>query len=96
MSLEDETRSYRCLKRRAVKGVTSHRSPRVIGMKKQPTDVQVRILRRWAEGDSGRQVARAVGLSEATMRRMLVELRALLGARNTTHAVYLACKGGLI
>ena len=58
--------------------------------------MQVTILRLWAEGDSGRQIARSVGLSEATMRRLLAELRDLLGARNTTHAVYLACKDGLI
>jgi DNA-binding NarL/FixJ family response regulator len=65
-------------------------------MERNATELQVKILRRWAEGDSGRQVAKKVGLSEATIRRLTAEFRDLLGARNTTHAVYLACKGGLI
>jgi DNA-binding NarL/FixJ family response regulator len=76
--------------------VTSSAAVRVKGMQMELTDTQVKILEGWASGHSGRQVARAVGLSEATMRRMLAEARELLGAGNTTQAVYIACKRGLI
>ena len=60
------------------------------------SELQLQILNRYAMGDSSRQVARAVGASEATMRRVLREARDSLGAVNTVNAVYLAAKAALI
>ena len=59
-------------------------------------ELQTAILRRFAEGESSAQVARALSISEATMRRNLQEARDALGAVSTANAIYLAAKGGLI
>ena len=59
-------------------------------------ELQTEILRRFAEGESSAQVARALSISEATMRRNLQEARDALGAVSTANAIYLAAKGGLI
>jgi DNA-binding NarL/FixJ family response regulator len=60
------------------------------------SELQTAILRRYAEGASSAQVARALSISEATMRRNLQEARDILGAASTANAIYLAAKGGLI
>jgi len=60
------------------------------------SELQTSILRRFAEGESSAQVARALSISEATMRRNLQDARDALGASSTANAIYLAAKGGLI
>lgn len=60
------------------------------------SELQTAILRRFAGGESSAQVARALSISEATMRRNLQEARDLLGAASTANAIYLAAKEGLI
>lgn len=59
-------------------------------------ELQLRILRLYAEGRSSIQVARALAVSEATMRRNLKEARDALGAENTANAIHIATKAGLI
>jgi DNA-binding NarL/FixJ family response regulator len=69
-------------------------------MKNPPESVidptQREILSNLAQGMTGPQVARAMAISEATMRRMLRTAWQQLGASSTTNAVYLAAKAGLI
>ena len=60
------------------------------------SELQIEILRRFAEGNSSAQVARSLAISEATMRRNLQYTRAVLGAASTANAIYLATKAGLI
>ncbi len=66
----------------------------------QPTELldalQRSILWHVAQGMTAPQIARELAVSEATMRRAIRRARASLGATSTTHAVYLAAKGGLI
>lgn len=59
-------------------------------------DLQRSILRHAAHGRTAAQIARDLAVSEATMRRALHRARLALGAKSTTHAVYLAAKEGLI
>lgn len=60
------------------------------------SEVQIAILRHFAAGKSSLQVARALAISEATMRRNLLEARQSLNATSTANAIYLATKAGLI
>lgn len=54
------------------------------------------VLWHVAHGKRADQIARELSVSEATMRRAIRRARASLGAVSTTHAVYIAAKGGLI
>ena len=60
------------------------------------SELQVEILQRFAAGQTSTQVARALAISEATMRRNLQDARNTLGAASTANAIYLAAKAGLI
>ncbi len=59
-------------------------------------DLQRSILWHAAHGRTAAQIARDLAVSEATMRRALHRARVALGAKSTTHAVYVAAKEGLI
>ena len=58
--------------------------------------LELSILWHVAQGMTASQVTRELAVSEATMRRAIRRARASLGAVSTTHAIYLAAKGGLI
>lgn len=60
------------------------------------SELHTAILKLLAEGNSSAQTARALSVSEATMRRNLQEARDVLGAVSTQHAIYIAAKRGLI
>lgn len=60
------------------------------------SELQRDILKRLAERNSSAQAARALAVSEATMRRNLQEARDALGAVSTANAIYIATKAGLI
>lgn len=61
-----------------------------------PTADEIRVLRELALGNSTREVSTAMSCSEPTVKRLIQRVRRKLGARNRTHAVYLATKNGLI
>jgi DNA-binding NarL/FixJ family response regulator len=54
------------------------------------------VLRLLAEGQSTAAIADALAYSESTIKNMVHDLVHRLGARNRTHAVALAIRGGLI
>lgn len=57
---------------------------------------QRRALRLVATGHTVEQTARAMHLSRSAVEKLLARARVKLGARNVTHAVYLAAKQGII
>lgn len=58
------------------------------------TPRQREVLAWTAQGDSQKQVARRLGLSEHTIKNHLTAIFARLGARTVAHAVYLAFGAG--
>lgn len=60
------------------------------------TPRQVEILQCVAEGMSNEEIAFVLGIGLRTVKTHLQQVRARLGARNTTHAVYIAARLGLI
>jgi len=60
------------------------------------TPHQCELLQCCAEGMSGKEIAVAFGISLRTIRAHLQNIHSRLGARNTTHAVYIAARLGLI
>lgn len=58
--------------------------------------VELYLLEQVATGASAKQIAHDAGLSERAIENRMGSVRAKLGARNTTHAVVLAIKAGLI
>lgn len=57
---------------------------------------ELRALSLFAEGLTESQIARALAMSETTLRRAMRQTRGSLGANSTINAVYLATKRGLI
>lgn len=57
---------------------------------------EVRVLRELALGNNTTEISAAMGWSEPTVKRLIHRVRHVLGAKNRTHAVYLATKRGLI
>lgn len=57
---------------------------------------QIQILRLRAEGLSGPQIARTVGLAVSTVDWHERVITTRLGARNITNAVLLACRAGIL
>jgi DNA-binding CsgD family transcriptional regulator len=60
------------------------------------TDAEIGALKKAARGDSAKQIAYDEGVTERAIENRMVSVRAKLNARNTTHAVVLAIKAGLI
>jgi DNA-binding CsgD family transcriptional regulator len=60
------------------------------------TPHQIELLQCLAEGMSDKEVARAFGIGLRTVKTHLQQIRGRLGARNTTHAVFIALRLGLL
>ncbi len=71
--------------------VTGMRTPRA-----RPSDRETEVLRLVAEGYSNREIARALFISEATVKTHLVHLNAKLGSASRTEAVAKARRQGLL
>lgn len=59
-------------------------------------DLEVRLLALIAEGHGVRRVARALAISESTLRRKMGVVQRKLGANGRINAVYVAAKKGVI
>lgn len=59
-------------------------------------DFELRLLALIAEGHGVRRVARALSISESTLRRRMGVVQRKLGANGRTNAVYVGAKRGLI
>jgi DNA-binding CsgD family transcriptional regulator len=57
---------------------------------------QDQILRLVAEGNTTQEIAARLGISAATVERHVEDVRAALGARNRSHAVWLAVTVGFL
>lgn len=57
---------------------------------------EAEMLRRVANGETYREVARNWGVEEITARTTGVRVMRKLGANTITHAVFLACRAGLL
>lgn len=57
---------------------------------------QVELLQCCAEGMSDKEIAQQFDIGLRTVTAHLQQIRARLGARNTTHAVFIAARLGLI
>ena len=57
---------------------------------------QLDVLRRAAAGLQEREIAADLSISFHTVRNHLSRVRGILGARNTTHAVAIAMRRGII
>ena len=57
---------------------------------------ELRVLQELALGKSTREISALLSCSEPTTKRLIQRVRERLGARNRTHAVYIAAKKGLI
>jgi DNA-binding NarL/FixJ family response regulator len=60
------------------------------------TPRQIELLQCAAEGMSDKEIAAELSVSARTVKRHLQQIRGRLGTRNTTQAVYVACRLGLI
>ncbi|GGU62202.1 helix-turn-helix domain-containing protein [Streptomyces lavendofoliae] len=60
------------------------------------TDTEYAVLRQAAMGDTYAVIAERMGYTEKSVAKMALRLARKLGARNITHAVYLACEKGLL
>ena len=60
------------------------------------TPRQCEMLQCCAEGMTDKEIAKAFHIGERTVKAHLAQIRARLGARNTTQAVYVAVRLGLI
>jgi DNA-binding CsgD family transcriptional regulator len=60
------------------------------------TSRQLQVLRLFAMGRTSIEIAAELGISVSTVEAHLSGARESLGAKNSTHAVYLACKKGLV
>jgi DNA-binding CsgD family transcriptional regulator len=60
------------------------------------TPRQCEMLQCAAEGMSNSEIATAFLIGERTVKAHLAQIRGRLGARNTTHAVYIAARLGLV
>ena len=59
-------------------------------------DLEVHLLRLIADGHGVRRAARALSISESTLRRKMAVIQRKLGANGRTNTVYVAAKRGLI
>lgn len=62
----------------------------------QPTPRQVEILHLVARGKSNKEIGRALGVSQQTIKNHLSDLYRRLGSSDRAHAVYLAIQRGYI
>ncbi len=60
------------------------------------TSRQLQVLRLFAMGRTSIEIAAELGISVSTVEAHLSGARKSLGAKNSTHAVYLTCKKGLM
>ncbi|MFD8839795.1 response regulator transcription factor [Streptomyces griseofuscus] len=60
------------------------------------TERQYRTLQLAAEGLTHRQMAHKLGIQECSVSYLVSEILIRLGASNITHAVFLACRVGLL
>ena len=60
------------------------------------TSAEVRTLRLIAQGNSNKEIARELGLSEETIKGQVRNLLSKLGANDRTHAVTIGLKRGII
>lgn len=65
-------------------------------MNAAPSPREVEVIRLIADGRPPKQVARDLGMSHHTVKDHLDALRRKLGAANTTHAVALALRSGVL
>jgi DNA-binding NarL/FixJ family response regulator len=59
-------------------------------------EFETKLLTLIAQGHSLGRVARAVAMSDSTLRRRLVDIQRRLGANSRVNAIYIATKRGLI
>ena len=60
------------------------------------TPAEIRVLRLIAEGNSNKEIARSLTLSEETIKGQVRNLLSKLGANDRTHAVMIGLKRGII
>ncbi|MFG2359429.1 helix-turn-helix transcriptional regulator [Streptomyces sp. NPDC048521] len=60
------------------------------------TDRQLRTLQLAAEGLTQRQMASKLSIQESSVSYLVSEVLVRLGAHNITHAVFLACRDGVL
>lgn len=68
-------------------------------MKQGPLNVspaELKVLELIAEGYSAKEVGILLGKASNTVKAQLGAVRLKIGARNTSHAVLIACKQGLL
>lgn len=63
---------------------------------KELSPAEIEVLAHLAQGLTEAQVAKRLGMSESTLRRILRQARTKLGATGTTNAIYIATRRGLI
>ncbi|MGH2798175.1 MAG: response regulator transcription factor, partial [Thermoleophilaceae bacterium] len=66
------------------------------GLYEPLTERDLGILRHLAEGDTNKEIARALMLAEDTVKKGVQAVIAKLGATDRTHAVVVALRTGLI
>ena len=60
------------------------------------TDVEVRVLRRIAEGDANKEIAARLTVTEDTVKGHVRNIMSKLGAKDRTHAAMIGLKRGII
>ncbi|WP_267972416.1 MULTISPECIES: helix-turn-helix transcriptional regulator [unclassified Streptomyces] len=60
------------------------------------TATELAVLERAANGDTYAVIAKALGYQEKSVSKMALRLARKLGANNITHAVFLACRLGVL
>lgn len=60
------------------------------------TERQAQTLRMAANGMTHRQIARELGIAEKSVSSLVNEILVRLGAGNMAHAVFLACRDGIL
>ena len=60
------------------------------------TPAEVRVLRLIAQGDANKEIARALALSEETVKGQVRNILSKLGAKDRTHAAMIGFKRGII
>ena len=60
------------------------------------TSNELEVLERAANGDTYATIARDLGYQEKSVSKMALRLARKLGANNITHAVFLACRAGIL
>ncbi|MFJ3699561.1 helix-turn-helix transcriptional regulator [Streptomyces sp. NPDC090052] len=60
------------------------------------TDNELAVLQRAAQGQTYAVIARDLGFAEKSVTKIAYRMARKLGALNITHAVFLACRAGLL